>query len=69
MAKTRQAAQLPATMRNPFICLKMVTELRKHAANMEGNGGDPADVLMTKAFAKELEVFANAKIGTHANNL
>lgn len=70
MSKVRQAKQLPATMRNPFIAGLMVEELRKHATNMEKEDQPNAKmVLMVRAFAKELEDFAEGKIGTHADNL
>jgi len=74
MSKVRQAATLPATMRNPFIAGMMVEQLRARAADLEKQDADHgtnqgALILMVKAFAKELEDFAQGKIGTHADKL
>lgn len=74
MSRVRQARELPATMRNPFICKMMVKQIRARAADLEKiqaeTGEDESDVvLMLKAFAMELQNFADGKIGTHADNL
>ena len=72
----RQARALPKSMRNPIDALEMAGHLRDAADAIERDAEAQgrkvrarAQVLRVRAFATELEDWANAKIGDHEARL
>lgn len=72
----QQAKALPKSMRNPIDALEMAGILRDGADIMEKQAADEGrstrarpTVMRVRAFARELEEWANGKIGDHEAKL
>lgn len=67
--------RIPNPLRNPLMVLELVIELRLHAGNVEKEAAERGEehlvrprVLKIKAFAKELETAANARLGNQLDD-
>lgn len=72
---TQRQTRLPNLFRNPLVALEVAGELLEHAENVEKAAAEEGRtarerprVLKIKAFAKELEANANARIGTQLDD-